>query len=110
MRSRPLCNDYFLLSKFIILTFFCCFVTLYGYIQSAKLILGDNHAFDESRTSRPYKWAQDLAGIEILPEMSSFLSGKDTQNSDSASASDQRNVQTVLQRIRSQRKSKLNLV
>uniref|UniRef100_A0A1J3FUB3 THO complex subunit 5A n=1 Tax=Noccaea caerulescens TaxID=107243 RepID=A0A1J3FUB3_NOCCA len=78
--------------------------------QSAKLILGDNHAFDESRASRPYKWAQDLAGIEILPEMSLFLTGKDTQNSDTASASDQRNVQTVLQRIRSQRKSQLNLV
>ncbi|CAA7024544.1 unnamed protein product [Microthlaspi erraticum] len=78
--------------------------------QSAKLTLGDNHAFDESRTSRPYKWAQDLAGIEILPEMSRFLSGKDTQKSDTASASDQRNVQTVLQRIRSQRKSKLNPV
>ncbi|VVA92744.1 unnamed protein product [Arabis nemorensis] len=76
--------------------------------QSAKLILGNDHAFDESRTSRPYKWAQHLAGIEILPEMSPFLTDKDAQNSDTAkgygSPSDQHNVQTVLQRIRSQKK------
>ncbi|KFK36163.1 hypothetical protein AALP_AA4G086300 [Arabis alpina] len=82
--------------------------------QSAKLILGDGHAFDESRTSRPYKWAQHLAGIEILPEMSPFLTDKDSQNSDTAKgyvfASDQHNVQTVLQRIRSQKKTKLTLV
>ncbi|KAL1207761.1 THO complex subunit 5A [Cardamine amara subsp. amara] len=73
--------------------------------QSAKLILGDDHAFESSRTLRPYKWAQHLAGIEILPEMSPFFTNKETQNSDTAaSASDQRNVQTVLQRIRSQKK------
>ncbi|XP_006307420.2 THO complex subunit 5A [Capsella rubella] len=82
--------------------------------QSAKLILGDDHLFDESRTSRPYKWAQHLAGIEILPEMSPFFTEKDTQDSDTAkdyaSASDHRNVQTVLQRIRSQKKAKLTLV
>ncbi|KAG7594298.1 THO complex subunit 5 [Arabidopsis thaliana x Arabidopsis arenosa] len=82
--------------------------------QSAKLILGNDHAFDESRTSRPYKWAQHLAGIEILPEMSPFFTDKDIQNSDTAkdyaSASDHRNVQTVLQRIRSQKKTKLTLV
>lgn len=78
------------------------------FTQSAKLILGNDHAFDESRTSRPYKWAQHLAGIEILPEMSPFLADKDAQNSDTAkgygSASDQHNVQNVLQRIRSQKK------
>ncbi|CAH2035784.1 unnamed protein product [Thlaspi arvense] len=73
--------------------------------QSAKLILGDDHAFGESRTSRPYKWAQHLAGIEILPEMSPFLTDKDTQNSETASASDQRNVQTVLQKLRSLKKA-----
>ncbi|XP_018433960.1 THO complex subunit 5A [Raphanus sativus] len=72
--------------------------------QSTKLILGDDHAFDESTTSRPYKWAQHLAGIEVLPEMSPFVTGKDTQNSDTASVSDQHNVQTVLRRIRSQKK------
>lgn len=80
-------------------TFFCWLVT-----QSTKLILGDDHAFDESTTSRPYKWAQHLAGIEVLPEMSPFVTGKDTQNSDTASVSDQHNVQTVLRRIRSQKK------
>ncbi|CAE5959496.1 unnamed protein product [Arabidopsis arenosa] len=82
--------------------------------QSAKLILGNDHAFDESRTSRPYKWAQHLAGIEILPEMSPFFTDKDIQNSDTAKdfafASDHRNVQTVLQRIRSQKKTQLTLV
>ncbi|KAF8113080.1 hypothetical protein N665_0057s0032 [Sinapis alba] len=72
--------------------------------QSTKLILGDDYAFDERRTSRPYKWAQHLAGIEVLPEMSPFLTGKDTQNSDTASVSDHYSVQTVLRRIRSQRK------
>ncbi|CAL9217895.1 unnamed protein product [Arabidopsis halleri] len=81
--------------------------------QSAKLILGNDHAFDESRTSRPYKWAQHLAGIEILPEMSPIFTDKDIQNSDTAkdyaSASDHRNVQTVLQRIRSQKKTKVKL-
>lgn len=84
-------------------------------MQSAKLILGDGHAFDESRTSRPYKWAQHLAGIEILPEMSPFLTNKDTQNNSDTGkgytcASDQHNVQTVLQRIRSQKKAKLTHV
>ncbi|ESQ30932.1 hypothetical protein EUTSA_v10011479mg [Eutrema salsugineum] len=78
--------------------------------QSAKLILGDGHAFDESRTSRPYKWAQRLAGIEVLPEMSLFLTDKNTQNSDTASAYDQCNVQTVLRRVRSRKKPKLTLV
>ncbi|CAH8348594.1 unnamed protein product [Eruca vesicaria subsp. sativa] len=73
--------------------------------QSTKLILGDDHAFDERRTSRPYKWAQHLAGIEVLPEMSPFVTGKDTQNSDTASVSDHYNVQTVLRRIRSLKKS-----
>ncbi|KAJ0232117.1 THO complex subunit 5A [Hirschfeldia incana] len=72
--------------------------------QATKLILGDGHGFDESRTSRPYKWAQHLAGIEVLPEMSPFVTGKDTQNSDTASVSDQHSVQTVLRRIRSQKK------
>ncbi|VYS48320.1 unnamed protein product [Arabidopsis thaliana] len=82
--------------------------------QSAKLILGNDHVFDKSRTSRPYKWAQHLAGIETLPEMSPFFTDKDIQYSDTAkgyaSASDHRNVQTVLQRIRSQKKTKLTLV
>ncbi|KAF3517616.1 hypothetical protein DY000_02058677 [Brassica cretica] len=68
--------------------------------QSTKLILGDDHAFDESRTSRPYKWAQHLAGIEVLPEMSPFVTGKDTQNSDTASVSDHYSVQTILRRLR----------
>ncbi|KAF2606228.1 hypothetical protein F2Q68_00043169 [Brassica cretica] len=72
--------------------------------QSTKLILGDDHAFDESRTSRPYKWAQHLAGIEVLPEMSPFVTGKDTQNSDTTSVSDHYSVQTVLRRLRSQKK------
>ncbi|KAL0797149.1 hypothetical protein Bca101_068526 [Brassica carinata] len=72
--------------------------------QSTKLILGDDHAFDESITSRPYKWAQHLAGIEVLPEVSPFVTGKDTQNSDTASLSDHYNVQTVLRRIRTQKK------
>ncbi|XP_010552518.1 PREDICTED: THO complex subunit 5B isoform X2 [Tarenaya hassleriana] len=88
--------------------------------QSAKLILGDGQTFDESRTSRPYKWAQHLAGIDFLPEMSPFLDGQGTQNSDAtkndAFTTDlslyrqQHRVQTILQRIRTRKKAQLALV
>ncbi|KAA8537757.1 hypothetical protein F0562_027663 [Nyssa sinensis] len=34
--------------------------------------------FDETRTSRPYKWAQHLAGIDFLPEVSPLLTASET--------------------------------
>ncbi|KAK6130876.1 hypothetical protein DH2020_035394 [Rehmannia glutinosa] len=41
--------------------------------QSAKLRIGNSLSFDERRTSRPYKWAQHLAGIDVLPEVSPWF-------------------------------------
>ncbi|CAN6721587.1 unnamed protein product [Malus baccata var. baccata] len=49
-------------------------IEFYGLIfHSAKLLVGDVPAFDEKRISRPYKWAQHLAGIDFLPEVSPSL-------------------------------------
>ncbi|CAI9786462.1 unnamed protein product [Fraxinus pennsylvanica] len=56
--------------------------------QSAKLMIGDFYSFHERRTSRPYKWAQHLAGIDFLPE---------------------NRVQTIVQRIRARIKAQLVL-
>ncbi|KFK31773.1 hypothetical protein AALP_AA6G156800 [Arabis alpina] len=87
--------------------------------QSTKLILGDGQAFDETRTSRPYKWVQHLAGIDILPEVSPILFGQDTINIESAKSDafvpdlslyrQQHRVETVLQKIRSRKKAHLGL-
>ncbi|KAL1198679.1 THO complex subunit 5B [Cardamine amara subsp. amara] len=87
--------------------------------QSTKLILGDGQAFDENRTSRPYKWVQHLAGIDILPEVSPILLGQETHNIDSAKSDvvvsdlslyrQQHRVQRILQRIRSRKKAHLAL-
>ncbi|KAI4336983.1 hypothetical protein L6164_015448 [Bauhinia variegata] len=41
--------------------------------QSAKLFVGDASIFKSNRTPRPYKWAQHLAGIDFLPEVSPLL-------------------------------------
>ncbi|KAL2894660.1 THO complex subunit 5B [Bienertia sinuspersici] len=86
--------------------------------QSAKLLLGDGAEFDESRTTRPYKWAQHLAGIDFLPEVSPSLSnneatkfetGKDTIMSGLSLYRQQNRVQTVVQRVRSRKKAQLAL-
>lgn len=89
-------------------------------MQSAKLFVGDAFAFDERRTSRPYKWAQHLAGIDFLPESSPMLSRREIPSSDVAKSDafmsglslyrQQNRVQTVVQRIRSRRKAQLALV
>nr|ABH01186.1 cold-induced protein [Ammopiptanthus mongolicus] len=90
--------------------------------QSAKLFVGDATVFNSQRTSRPYKWAQHLAGIDFLPEVSPLLlTGQETSNNSEASKSEdvisglslyrqQNRVQTVLQRIRSRRKAQLALL
>ncbi|XP_062097312.1 THO complex subunit 5B [Humulus lupulus] len=88
--------------------------------QSAKLLVGDSLVFDENRTSRPYKWAQHLAGIDLLPELSPLLTRHGTPSSDVAKSDavisdlsiyrQQNHVLTVVQRIRSRKKGQLALV
>ncbi|RVX00042.1 THO complex subunit 5B [Vitis vinifera] len=88
--------------------------------QSAKLFIGNARAFDERRTSRPYKWAQHLAGIDFLPEVSPLLTCSETPSSETAKNAtvvsglslyrQQNRVQTVVQRIRSRKKAQLALV
>ncbi|KAL0366192.1 UNVERIFIED_CONTAM: THO complex subunitB [Sesamum radiatum] len=83
--------------------------------QSAKLRIGSFLSFDESRTSRPYKWAQHLAGIDCLPEVSPLVSVSEESSSETtkhASAlsglslyRQQNRVQTVVQRIRTRKKA-----
>ncbi|XP_061344717.1 THO complex subunit 5B isoform X2 [Gastrolobium bilobum] len=82
--------------------------------QSAKLFVGDATMSNDDRTSRPYKWAQHLAGIDFLPEVSPlmFASRETSDNSEDVISSlsqyrQQNRVQTVLQRIRSRRKAQL---
>lgn len=86
-------------------------------MQSAKLFVQDAVTFNTQRTSRPYKWAQHLAGIDFLPEVSPLLL---IDNSEAAKSEDvisglslyrqQNRVQTILQRIRSRRKAQLALL
>ncbi|KAF6143996.1 hypothetical protein GIB67_017604 [Kingdonia uniflora] len=83
--------------------------------QSAKLFAGDAAAFDESRMLRPYKWAQHLAGIDFLPEVSPLLTVSETQSNSTVKSATvisglslyrhQNRVQTVVQRIRSRQKA-----
>lgn len=88
--------------------------------QSAKLWSGDGPIFDERRSSRPYKWAQHLAGIDILPEVSPLLtvSGESTNGETTKQSAmisglslyrQQNRVQTVVQRIRARKKAQLAL-
>lgn len=91
-------------------------------MQSAKLIVGDAVIFNDDRTSRPYKWAQHLAGIDFLPEVSPLLlTGNETSDNIEVTKNEdvkfslslhrqQNQVQTVLQRIRLQRKAQLALL
>ncbi|KAH0684908.1 hypothetical protein KY285_022635 [Solanum tuberosum] len=87
--------------------------------QSAKLI-DHSIVFDERRTSRPYKWAQHLAGIDFLPEVSPSLRGFETSNDETSKHTavisglslyrQQNRVQTVVQRVRARKKAQLALV
>lgn len=89
-------------------------------MQSAKLFTGNAGAFDERRSSRPYKWAQHLAGIDFLPEVSPLLTCSEIHSSETAKTAtvisglsqyrQQNRVQTVVQRIRSRKKAQLALV
>ncbi|QCE16528.1 THO complex subunit 5 [Vigna unguiculata] len=85
--------------------------------QSAKLFVQDAITFNTQRTSRPYKWAQHLAGIDFLPEVSPLLLTDDSgaaKNENVISGlslyRQQNRVSTVLQRIRNRRKAQLALL
>ncbi|KAL9313009.1 hypothetical protein ACSQ67_018461 [Phaseolus vulgaris] len=85
--------------------------------QSAKLFVQDATTFNSQRTSRPYKWAQHLAGIDFLPEVSPLLLTEDSgaaKNENVISGlslyRQQNRVMTVLHRIRDRRKAQLALL
>ncbi|KAM1247029.1 hypothetical protein ACFX2J_043031 [Malus domestica] len=80
--------------------------------QSTKLLVGYVPAFDEKRISRPYKWAQHLAGIDFLPEVSPLLAAPEASSGDiiGASLCDLNRIQTVVRRIRSRIKAQMALV
>lgn len=87
--------------------------------QSAKLMIGDFYPFHERRTSRPYKWAQHLAGIDFLPEVSPLFTVSETSNDETARNAavisslsiyhQQNRLQTIVQRIRARIKAQLVL-
>uniref|UniRef100_J3LHF5 THO complex subunit 5B n=1 Tax=Oryza brachyantha TaxID=4533 RepID=J3LHF5_ORYBR len=83
--------------------------------QMAKLYAGEVPNFSE-KDSRPYKWAQHLAGIDFLPEVP--LSVGDDHNRASRNADlssglalyrQQNRAQTILQRIRSRKVAQMAL-
>lgn len=87
--------------------------------MQTALYAGGSVVFGERRKSYPYKWAQHLAGMDILPEApplqaSSVTSNKTRQVSNGHSGLSlyrhQNRVQTVLQKIRSRKKAQMALV
>ncbi|KAG7024259.1 THO complex subunit 5B [Cucurbita argyrosperma subsp. argyrosperma] len=87
--------------------------------QSAKLVVGETLAFSDKRTSRPYKWAQHLAGIDFLPELPPLVSAQESASGETVRSDivsglsmyrQQIRIQTVVQRLRSQKKAQLALV
>ncbi|CAL1396056.1 unnamed protein product [Linum trigynum] len=86
--------------------------------QSAKLTTGCSLSFDEKRTSRPYKWAQHLAGIDFLPEIAPLLGSHETTSGETSKTDvvsglslyrQQNRVETIVQRIRSRIRAQLAL-
>ncbi|KAI5439416.1 hypothetical protein KIW84_024987 [Lathyrus oleraceus] len=53
--------------------------------RSAKFFIQDVITFNAQKTSRPYNWAQHLAGIDFLPEVSPLLP---TENNEAARSQD----------------------
>ncbi|KAJ3695901.1 hypothetical protein LUZ60_001278 [Juncus effusus] len=83
--------------------------------STAKLKGGDSLKIGEMNT-RPYKWAQHLAGVDFLPDLppsSEMKSDESMKNADVASSlavyRRQNRVQSVLQRIRSRKLAHLAL-
>ncbi|KAF0931304.1 hypothetical protein E2562_002643 [Oryza meyeriana var. granulata] len=83
--------------------------------QMAKLYAGEVPNFSE-KDSRPYKWAQHLAGIDFLPELPLSVGDDSNRASRSADMSSglalyrqQNRAQTILQRIRSRKVAQMAL-
>ncbi|KAM3244147.1 hypothetical protein ACQJBY_055831 [Aegilops geniculata] len=83
--------------------------------QMAKLYAGETPNFSE-KDSRPYKWAQHLAGIDFLPEVPQSVgdsSNRASRNADLSSGlalyRQQNRAQTILQRIRSRKIAQMAL-
>lgn len=87
-------------------------------MQSAKLRAGNSISFDERRKSRPYKWAQHLAGIDFLPELAPLISVSENSNGETTGHAvssglslyrQQNRVQTIVQRLRARKKAQMVL-
>ncbi|KAI4389896.1 hypothetical protein MLD38_002066 [Melastoma candidum] len=88
--------------------------------HQAKLAVGDNPLFNEWKYLLSYKWAQHLAGIVFLPEVSPFLAGHDnprgeiTRSIDAANVHSmhclQNRVPTILERVQTRVKARPALV
>ncbi|KAG8059328.1 hypothetical protein GUJ93_ZPchr0002g23707 [Zizania palustris] len=83
--------------------------------QMAKLYAGETPNFSE-KDSRPYKWAQHLAGIDFLPEVPLSVEYDSNRASRSVELSSglalyrqQNRAHTILQRIRSRKVSQMAL-
>uniref|UniRef100_A0A1D1XZS6 THO complex subunit 5 n=2 Tax=Anthurium amnicola TaxID=1678845 RepID=A0A1D1XZS6_9ARAE len=86
--------------------------------QTAKLCAGDSAAFDK-RSLRPYKWAQHLGGMDILPELSPLLAFCGAPRSEMVKGESvpsglvlyrhQNRTQTFVQRIRIRKKAQMAL-
>ncbi|PUZ77790.1 hypothetical protein GQ55_1G401800 [Panicum hallii var. hallii] len=84
--------------------------------QMAKIYAGERPNFTD-KTSRPYKWAQHLAGIDFLPEVPPSVgddSNRALSSSDLSSGlalyRQQNRAQTILQRIRSRKVAQMALM
>ncbi|KAL9258520.1 THO complex subunit 5B-like protein [Drosera capensis] len=86
--------------------------------QSSKLSLGESVVFDETQSSRPYKWAQHLAGLDFLPEVPPLPMDSENQGNISIRTvisglqlyREQNRTQTVVQSVRLRVKSQLALM
>lgn len=88
--------------------------------ETAKLYAGDAAYINEKKTSRPYKWAQHLGGIDFLQELPPLHAGTETSNNVALKSSNihsglslyrhQNRARTVVQRIRSRKKAQTALV
>ncbi|XP_002964386.2 THO complex subunit 5A [Selaginella moellendorffii] len=84
--------------------------------QAGKILAENKLVEDPKRTSRWYKWAQHLAGIDFLSETPQYLCHQETAEVIKTSISSglavyrqQHRVQTVLQQLRNRKKSQLAL-
>ncbi|KAK3155378.1 hypothetical protein QOZ80_2BG0202480 [Eleusine coracana subsp. coracana] len=83
--------------------------------QMAKVSAGEAPNFSD-KDSRPYKWAQHLAGIDFLPEVPPSVGDDSNRALSSADLSSglalyrrQHRTQTILQRIRSRKVAQMTL-